>query len=323
MIAALAVSALLLTASSAAGGPEAASGPVPPQDPDVTEVDEVVIAALPNGAASLAYVRTVAAPGPGREMALWRQPVCVGVGGLQPEPARMLADHISGWAARLELRVGEPGCRPNILIVASDDGDATARDLVRRRPRDFRIGVRGANAGAAALRAFQSSGAPVRWWHVSLPVDDETGEPLNRLPGQAPPTWDGQNLTTPNSFTGNVRTTSPSLISAQERDDLLQVVIVLDIKALDAASFAQVADYMVLPALARIEAGAAPGYPSILNLFEAGGEAADGLTRWDRAFLRGLYRADQSRSGGRANLAAVADAMRRALEADAAPDESP
>jgi hypothetical protein len=323
MITALAVSALLLTASSPAGGPQAASGPVPPQDPDVTEVDEVVIAALPNGAASLAFVRTVAAPGPGREMALWRQPVCVGVGGLQPEPARMLADHISGWAARLELRVGEPGCRPNILIVASDDGDATARDLIRRRPRDFRIGVRGADAGAAALRAFQSSGAPVRWWHVSLPVDDETGTPLNRLPGQAPPTWDGQNLTTPNSFTGNVRTTSPSLISAQERDDLLQVVIVLDIKALDAASFAQVADYMVLPALAQIEAGAAPEYPSILNLFAAGGEAVDGLTRWDRAFLRGLYRADQSRSGGRANLAAVADAMRRALEADPAPAESP
>ena len=37
--------------------------------------------------------------------------------------------------------------------------------------------------GSAELRDFISEERPVRWWHVSLPVDSETGDPVVRAPG--------------------------------------------------------------------------------------------------------------------------------------------
>jgi hypothetical protein len=307
-----------LAASIALGLPsgQTAPGAPEPQDPP-SQLEEIVVTASPSVEAATAFVRVVAAPAPDREMALWRGPVCVGVGGMQPDAARYMADRISDWAASLGLEIGAPGCRPNIFIVATDDGDATARDLVASRPREFRTGVAGSDRGGPALREFQSSGRPVRWWHVSLPVDEETGNPIRRLPGQPPVEWTGRNLTRRSDFGVNSMAVSPSRLSSRARDDLQQVIVVVDTAALETADFRQLTDYVAMAALAQIEPGAEPAYPSILHLFANDMAAPDTLSRWDIAFLRGLYEAEQNRTGAGANLSAVADAMARELEADA------
>lgn len=292
-------------------------GSTGPQDPPPTELEEVVVTGSPAAEAATAFVRSVAAPAPDREMALWRDPVCVGVGGMQAEAAQYMVDRISDWAHSLGLRIGRPGCRANIFIVATDDGDATARELVASRPREFRTGVAGADRGGAALRAFQSSGRPVRWWHVSLPVDEETGNPTRRLPGQPPVEWTGRRLERRSDFGVNSLAVSPSRLSSRIRDDLQQVIIVVDTMALDAATFVQVTDHVAMAALAQLEPDANPAFPSILNLFRPDGSVEETLTRWDLAFLRGLYSAEQNRSGTGANLSAVAAAMAREIEAAA------
>ena len=251
-------------------------------------------------------------------MALWREPICVGAGGMQADAARFMVDRISDWAHSLGLRIGAPGCRPNVFIMAAEDGDAAARDLVASRPREFRTGVAGADRGGAALRAFQSSGRPVRWWHVSLPVDEETGNPIRRLPGQPPVEWTTRRLERAwQDFGVNSMMVSPSRLTSQARDDLQQVIVVVDSAALERASFLQLTDYVAMAALAQIEPDADPAYPSMLHLFSPDGAPEATLTRWDLAFLKGLYDAEQNRSWTGANLSAVAHAMARELEAEA------
>jgi len=289
-----------------------------PQDPTVptAQLDEVLVDGRRNPDATREFVRSVAAPVGDRALARWRDPICVGVANLPAEAAQQMADRVSDWAHSLGLSIGAPGCRPNIIVAVSDDGDAMARDMVRSRRREFRTGVSGTDQGGAALRAFQNSGRLIRWWHVSLPVDDETGNPVRRLPGQAPVEWAGRRLDRLTDFGVNSLLTSPSRLSTQIRDDLQQAIIVVDIDALDQATFAQLTDYVALVALAQIDAEAETGgFNTILNLFDPTAPAAEVLTDWDVAFLRGLYRAEYGRTNPNADASAVADAMERSLTA--------
>jgi hypothetical protein len=296
------------------GGLERGGQQVPPAS-DPTQLGEVLVTASPRLEAAREFVRSVAAPSGDREMALWRDPVCVGVGNMQAEAAQLMADRISDWASSLDLRIGGPGCRPNIFIMATDDGDAAARALVASRPREFRTGVSGSDLGAAALATFQNSGRPVRWWHVSLAVDEDTGAPIRRLPGQPPVEWQGRIMERPTDFGVNsMATTSPSRLSYSGRDDLQQAIIVVDIDALETTSFAQLTDYVAMVALAQIDPAARPANASILHLFDVNAVHEETLTRWDRAFLGGLYQAEQNRAGASGNLSAVAHAMSRELE---------
>lgn len=69
------------------------------------------------------------------------------------------------------LEIGEPGCSANVLILGTDDGTALAAGLVERAPRAFRPAYGGAALSSEALERFVTTDRPVRWWHVSLPVN--------------------------------------------------------------------------------------------------------------------------------------------------------
>ena len=73
--------------------------------------------------------------------------------------------------------------------------------------------------------------------------------------------------------------------------------------------------------LAQIDPDVDPGsYDSILGLFAHPESAPAGLTDWDRAFLEGLYGAEQTAENPRSRLSAVADNMaRKVREQQAAP----
>lgn len=109
------------------------------------------------------FVGEVAAPNSGRGIARWDNAVCVGVANLERETAQYIADRVSTVAEDIGLSPGAPGCKPNILVIATDQPSALATELVQRRSRAFRMGGSGMDRGGAALRAFQSSDKPVRW----------------------------------------------------------------------------------------------------------------------------------------------------------------
>ena len=269
------------------------------QDPAPATLDDVVVEGRTLRSAVERFVDDVVAPPVGRTPARWDRKVCVGVANLRREAAQVIADRVSAVALGAGLEIGEPGCSPNILVVASADGDAMAQGLVEAAPRAFRPGYAGASGSVRALETFRTSGAPVRWWHVSLPVTADNGEVAVRIQGESPPMvrQEGSRLRT------NIQ------------NDLRRAFVVVDLTKAQGVTLQQLGDYVGMVAMAQIDPEAeTAAYDTILNLFEPG-RAADGLTGWDASYLRSLYDAEMTRRLVRHQSGEIAELMLRDQEA--------
>ena len=231
------------------------------------------------------FVGSVAAPiseygyGPAR----WDRDVCVGAINFQREAAHAIVDRVSEVAVGLGLRPEDPDCDPQVLIVATNDGPGTATGLVERRRRFFDLGGEGMDLGPAALARFQSNDHPVRWWHVSIPVTADVGRRIVRLPG------DGDNKELKDVIV--VDKWIASRLYSETQDNLIRAVIIVDTTRLGEATFAELADYVAMVAMAQIDPDVdVRGHDSVLNLFR-NPAGVQGLTDWDMAYLRGLYNA--------------------------------
>ena len=273
------------------------------QDPasgPVAELGDVVVEGRRLRSVVQNFVGEVAAPATGdRGPARWNGPVCIGVVNLRAEVAQYIVDRASDVARELGLEAGEPGCAANVLIIAAADGQAVADGIVEERRRAFVPGGSGMTRTLSALEDFRTSDAPVRWWHVSAPVDSESGELATRLPGRDAP---------------QIAVSRASRIRTDIRDDLFKAIIVVDISKVDSISLPQLADYCTLIALAQVDPKAdVASFETILNVFID--PAITGLTSWDRDYLAALYGIEQNRLGS-ARGGEIVDLMMRAVRAD-------
>ena len=163
------ISALLLAAPAQASVPQAQE----PSSAPATDLEDIVVEGRRLEEVTQDFVREVGAPAGGRGLARWRSGVCVGVANLQNDAAQYIADRVSTVAQDLGLRVGDPGCEPSILIVATQDANAFTPQFVASRPRLFIVGGTGMDRGRDALRpttspsaggtsAFRSMATPAR-----------------------------------------------------------------------------------------------------------------------------------------------------------------
>ncbi len=250
------------------------------------------------------FVVEVAEPNRHRGLARWDDRICVGVANLRPETAQFIADRVSTVASDLGLDAGEPGCTPNILIVATDDADALTRSLVERRTRAFRMGGSGMDRGGDALKDFVETPRPVRWWQMSIPTDSETGDPAIRIPGQCRAPCESSY-----DFAPTISVFAASRIQSQIVDNLSRAIVIVDVDEVGRLSILQLADYIAMVSLAQIDPEAdTRAYASILNVMDDP-TAADGLMEWDQAYLRGLYDAERNRKNQRAQRGEVTDAI--------------
>lgn len=270
--------------------------PPPAADPAVTDLGEVIVNNRPAKQVASSFVETIGAPATARRLARWHGSVCVSVANLATEPAQYLIDRVSTVAEDLGLQVGEPGCTANVVIVAAADASGIADAMVEEYSRAFRPGGSGMTLPVSALRDFRTSDRPVRWWHVSVPVDSESGERAVRLPGEEPPT---------------INVSRASRLRTDIRDDLAKVFIVIDVNRLEGTTLVQLADYVAMIAMAQVDASASTtGLPTILNLFEEPA-ATPGLTDWDLAYLQALYGSETSRSTAGGQATDIIDLMLR------------
>jgi hypothetical protein len=252
----------------------------PPTPEPAIALEDVIVEARRLEELTREFVDEVSAPPRNRGLARWYGGVCVAVANIRADVAQPLADHISQVAMEYGLRPGDPGCRPNIIVTFADDGQAMGEAMVERRRRIFHLGVGGLDRGNVALRDFRESDRPVRWWHVSVPTDAESGLPGIRLPGGDAPRVRGEGLV--NQGRGI-------------RDDLNKVIIVVDIDRIDGVMLPQLADYLALIALAQVDPDSDTSrFSTILNLFDDP-EGSPGLTGWDRAYLEALYNGPSER----------------------------
>lgn len=267
--------AAVLAALALVGSPQQA---VPATDQEDRVDDIEVVGGRTLRDAVEAFADTVVAPPVGRNPARWHREVCVGAVNLQRATAQALIDRVSQVAFDVGLDIGEPGCKANILVFGTEDGSAMAKALVDFRPMAFRPNYAGASRSVRQLSRFTRSEAPVRWWHVSLPVAADTSEIAVTMRGESPPMVEGG-----------------SRLRTEVRNDLTRAIVIIDFDKVSDVSFEQLGDYVAMAALAQIDPDAdMSGYPSVLNVFTENG-GAGGLTNWDRAYLTGLYGAETNR----------------------------
>jgi hypothetical protein len=290
--------ALVLAFALAAGAAFAQEPAGVPQAQSSARLEDVVVEGRQLEAMVRSFVTDVSQPANNRGLARWNRPICVGAVNLRSEVGQYVIDRISDVARELEVEAGEPGCRPNVLIVAAVDGAGLASALVEDRPRNFDLRHNGTDAGTRAFRNFRTGDQPVRWWQISMPIDAETGQRAVRLPGDEQPP--------------RIYVFAASRLRTQIRDDMVRSIIIVDVDRLGGASLVQLADYLTLVALAQVDAEAdtAP-YPTILNLFADPASAPAGLTDWDRSYLTALYEHDQLRINRNSQVRAVAEAVAR------------
>lgn len=229
------------------------------------------------------FVSEAAAPSRGRGLARWHNRICVGVVNLRTDAAQFIADRVSQVAMDLGLTPGEPGCRADVIIVFTDDGQGIAALLAEDHRRAFTVGTGGLDRGRTAFDAFVRSDRPVRWWHTSMPVNAETGQRVVRLPGDVN---ERGNPTAP-----NVSVFAASRLTSQYRDDLRKAFIIVDVERIGEVTLEQLADFLAFVALTQVDMdGDFSGYDSILTIFDTPGGPA-GMTDWDQTYLTSLYRA--------------------------------
>jgi len=274
--------ALLTGGALPEAGQDAAPPPPAANQQEATNLGEINVTGHRLKDEVQAFIGEVAAPPQGRQLGRWDRSICVGVANMNPRYAQAMVDRISRAAIEIGLDIDEPGCKPDIMIVAAADAGDLAKALVRDDPSGFRPARGATDMGSAALERFKTTDAPVRWWHVSLPVSADTGDLAIRLDGEEPPT---------------IAVRDASRLRANIRDDLARVIVIVDVSKIGLIGFGALSDYVAMISLAQIDPEADTSrYDTVLNLFEEGADRSAGLTQWDKDYLKSLYSANRDRA---------------------------
>lgn len=201
-------------------------------------------------------------------LARFTTPVCPGVFGLLGATAQAVVDRIGVIADDVGLKVGEPGCDPNLLVIVTTDGRATVKRIVSRRQGNVRAQT------LADIRRIVAEPGTARAW-VEAEVRSRDGEPLF-FPPDGPPVLAVQ---------------GPSRAMLNFRRDIASAIIVIDTAAMTSRDVNQIADYAAMRGLTDARPGRLPAGATILSAFTPDGDAIapKALTALDRGILHGLY----------------------------------
>ena len=254
--------------------------------------DDIVVTAPELEDAARAFAREVSTP-PAREdqLARFEHSICPGVVGLRARQGQFLVDRIAQRALELDLQVGEPGCKANVLVLVTPDAGAAARAIVEEEQylmANYGVRENLSTRGADALTDFVETSRPVRWWHIAQ-TETADGDvlghtnPHGRTTGTFSQEFRAAEVTRPqvSNFGRLARSTLQSVRN---------VVIIVDARQSAHVRLDALADYIAMVALAQTDPQAdTSAYDTILNLFSGAPDEAAGMTEWDLAYLQGVY----------------------------------
>lgn len=275
----------------------ASSGGAPKTD------EEIVVRAERLREAVRGFVEGISEPGKEGQLARWDRKVCPGVIGAPIAQAQALNDQIARRVQALDLKVGAPGCKANVLIILTPDSDTFTPQFVEQNPKLFSVGDDFGNTrGRTELNQFANTPRPIRWWHVGETVTDR-GQVLGKSDATPSGTGDG--------FSGVqvARVSNAGRLTAGTREDFNRVIVIVDARAVDELKLEAVADYIAMVSLAQLNPDAkTDGADTVLNLFSAaraGNTPPPGMTEWDTAYLEGLYGAPRYARNARRQQGAI------------------
>lgn len=210
---------------------------------------------------------------PDTSLPRWRKPVCPLVAGLPREQGEFVLERISQAATSAEAPLGDRECQANLYVVVTSQ----PRELLQKwRKRDRHLfggslrpnfggpGYRLDGPAPAAIDRFLESTQPIRVWYNTEYQDIHQR-------------WQATHF-------------EWGLVV-----DLSSVIVIVDANRIDGTTLEQVADYIAMVGLAKLNPGEDVGdAPTVLRLFgESNSAALRGMSDWDRAFLKALYQVSE------------------------------
>jgi hypothetical protein len=246
-----------------------------------------------------AFVAQIAAKPYDSSLARWQTvvPICPLVAGLPREDGEYILARVSKIAAAAGAPLAPEHCKPNLFIVISAEPDALLKAWSKR---DVRMFGDESDQGGNKIRKFLNSNSPIRVWY-NAELYSREGTPLGNADG----------CQSVQSCRANLRATA-TRIAFNETRDLTSALIMVDGPRASGVNFGQLASYIAMLGLAEIRATAdVADAPSILHLFSRAEIARPtGLSAWDEAFLKALYRTEHT---DRQQLAEIKTAMVREI----------
>lgn len=230
------------------------------------------------------YVRSVSQTPISGQYARWHDPICSKVTGLDASAAALVETRINHIAAEAGIGIGATGCRPNLVVIFTLDGDTALMGLEQK---GFAYPP---SISPVERRAIRVAKQAVRWW-TDTGTQSADGEPLTASPNAGL-----GNLNLPaNDHTQYTSTYSSSMIATKVRAVIPAAVVVVDVTVATGKKLASIADYLAFMVIARARAVSGTGIPTIARLFDPTCSVCTALSEADRAYLKGLYRAPANR----------------------------
>ena len=221
----------------------------------------------------------------GEMIARWRIPVCPSVAGATAEQGDFIRSRILELATAVHAPASvDKQCEGNLLIFLTEHPDQLWAAWRDRYPKMF-----GRESRQNIKRIVDPTRPVVTWQNAAL---NATGMPSSARGADHAPEY----------------RLSDSRFRSSVSEDFLSVIVVVNTSATGQATFGQLADYIAMVSLARVDPRIQPevdlaGAPTILQVFGKDfANAPKKLTNWDQAFLKGLYNGSDPLTRKRAEI---------------------
>lgn len=252
-----------------AGGLLAAS-PVAAQQASASE--PIVVEGIANSQKQIDRFIKKLTPGPIHgQLSRFQTKVCPLSIGLTPERNALVVKRMRDVAAAARIPLAEPDCRPNIILIVTNNKAALIEQLLRKRSYMFPDAW-----SMATIHALERDPSPDAAWAIEG-VTSAGGQPLNY--GSEVPV--------------NRTTRAASRLTTAVVPYFAAAVLVVQTNALDGLTTTQLADYAAMRTFVRTDPKlidpSTPG--TILTLLETpmGQPVPLTLTAWDLSFFKSFY----------------------------------
>jgi hypothetical protein len=206
----------------------------------------------------------------GENVARWRFPICPSVSGVASEHGKFMRARIVEIAqgAGAPIARNQEKCSANLFVILTPQPEQLWATFKKNNPKIF-VSLQPQRVDRALS---------------TRPVQAVQNVVLNNADGTAP-------------FDASSYRLKDSKIHTTVSEDFTSVLVVVNDAETGPVTFGQLADYVAMTTLARVDLGADfAGADSILRLFAKSDSVTpppSRLTDWDRSFLKTLYGADQ------------------------------
>jgi len=213
-------------------------------------------------------------------MARWREPICPMIAGLPSEDGQFVFDRLTNDLSSTDIPLGQTGCRPNFFIIATTNPEVTLKSLWHDAPN--------LDGGQTGFVHFIAAPRPVRVWYNAEIISGD-GTPVTSF--GVGDTVGGISVLQgiPQVHIGPMPHSEFNALP-----DLKSVIAVIDLTRVVGLDWRQVTDYIAMAGVTKVNLDAhVEGTSTIMSLFSAPGDARpQGLSSWDRSFIKELYQTD-------------------------------